>query len=151
MASERPPQSFGGVPRYQPGSGRPPTQSSATVSPSVSRAHAMGLGLNGGKAGLGLGKGKSFKRHKKIPRDTIRSITKGDIRRIARRGGVKRISAVIYDDVRQALKERLSRILYDVVAVLESSGRKTVTVRDVIFALNRLGNPIYGFDPAFIR
>jgi hypothetical protein len=28
-------------------------------------------------------------------------------RRLARRGGVKRISATIYDDVRQALKSRL--------------------------------------------
>jgi histone H3/H4 len=30
--------------------------------------------------------------------------------RLARRGGIKRISRMIYDDVRQALKERLERV-----------------------------------------
>jgi hypothetical protein len=30
--------------------------------------------------------------------------------RLARRGGVKRISATTYDDIRQALKERLHRV-----------------------------------------
>jgi hypothetical protein len=29
---------------------------------------------------------------------------------MARRGGVKRISAMIYDDIRQALKERLTSV-----------------------------------------
>lgn len=32
---------------------------------------------------------------------------KGDIRRLARRGGVTRISGLIYDEVREVVKERL--------------------------------------------
>jgi histone H4 len=44
----------------------------------------------------------------KILRDNIQGITKGSIRRLARRGGVKRISATIYDEVRSALKTRLT-------------------------------------------
>jgi histone H4 len=48
--------------------------------------------LLGGKGGKGLGKGGA-KRHRKILRDNIQGITKPAIRRLARRGGVKRISA----------------------------------------------------------
>ncbi|KAI9848782.1 MAG: Histone H4 [Thelocarpon superellum] len=98
----------------------------------------------GGK-GLGHG-GKGSRRHRKILRDNIQGITKGDIRRMARRGGVKRISSMIYDDIRAAMKDRLSVVLKDVVCFLEHADRKTVTVTDVIFALRRLGTPIYGFD-----
>jgi histone H3/H4 len=55
---------------------------------------------------------------RKIQRDTIRGITKGDLRRLARRGGVKRMSAMVYDDMRTAIKERLEIILKDVVALV---------------------------------
>lgn len=48
--------------------------------------------IAGGKGGKGLGKGGA-KRHRKILRDNIQGITKPAIRRLARRGGVKRISA----------------------------------------------------------
>merc|ERR1712144_36882 len=44
-----------------------------------------------GKGGKGLGKGGA-KRHRKVLRDNIQGITKPAIRRLARRGGVKRIS-----------------------------------------------------------
>ncbi|EOA86963.1 hypothetical protein ACJQWK_08814 [Exserohilum turcicum] len=125
---------------------RGPSSSSST-----SRGFAFGRGAAGlGKAGLG-GKGKgALKRHVKIQRDSIHGITKGDIRRLARRGGVKRISAIVYSDVRQALKDRLALILRDICAIIDSSGRKTVSVTDVVFALRRRGNPIYGFEPSFL-
>lgn len=51
--------------------------------------------FTGGKGGKGLGKGGA-KRHRKILRDNIQGITKPAIRRLARRGGVKRISASEY-------------------------------------------------------
>lgn len=87
------------------------------------------------------------KRHRKIAKDTLRGITKPAIRRLARRGGVKRISAGIYEDIRSALKSRLTMILQDVVTFTEYRQAKTVTANDVIFALRRIGKPIYGFDP----
>ncbi|SPJ80080.1 related to histone H4 [Fusarium torulosum] len=68
-------------------------------------------------------------------------------RRLARRGGVKRISAGIYEDVRKALKARLETILLNCVIYVEHRNAKTVTVRDVIFSLSRLGRPLWGFDP----
>ncbi|KAI0009502.1 histone-fold-containing protein [Xylariaceae sp. FL0662B] len=82
----------------------------------------------------------------KILRDNINGITKPAIRRLARRGGVKRISAQIYDDIRSALRARLETILHDVAAYTEHAKRKTVTINDVLHALRRQGRPIYGFD-----
>ncbi|KAF2265861.1 histone-fold-containing protein [Lojkania enalia] len=147
------PQQFTGVARYG-GATRPATPGpsrAAPTSPQVPGGTQQQQGLGLGAKGLGKWKGIGLKRHKKVLRDTIHSVTKGDIRRLARRGGVKRISNMVYDDVRQALKQRLEIIMKDIVAVVEYGGRRTVTVRDVIFTLNRLGKPIYGFDPSFIR
>ncbi|KAL2120110.1 hypothetical protein VTJ04DRAFT_4136 [Mycothermus thermophilus] len=87
------------------------------------------------------------KRHRKIVKDCIRGITKPAIRRLARRGGVKRISTTIYDEARHALKSYLTTVIRDVVTYTEYRNAKTVTVNDVIFALRRIGKPIYGFDP----
>nr|POE82672.1 histone h4 [Quercus suber] len=95
--------------------------------------------------GKGLGKGPSGKRHRKVLRDNIQGITKPAIRRLASRGGVKRISGAIYDEIRTVVKTRLESILRDVVAVVEMLNRKTVTVHDVVFALKRKGTTIYGF------
>ena len=85
-----------------------------------------------GKGGKGLGKGGA-KRHRKILRDNIQGesssftylvvvthhpnsgITKPAIRRLARRGGVKRISGLIYEETRGVLKiflENVSRHQY---------------------------------------
>ncbi|KAJ3952705.1 hypothetical protein N0V92_010850 [Colletotrichum tropicale] len=110
-------------------------------------------GPGGGKKGTGKvsgGKvlpGQGAKRHRKIMKDTIRGITKPAIRRLARRGGVKRISAMIYDDARSALKDRLTGIIRDCITYVEYRGAKTITIHDVIHSLRRLGAPIYGFDP----
>ncbi|KAM0239316.1 hypothetical protein ACHAPO_003287 [Fusarium lateritium] len=95
----------------------------------------------GGKTVLG------GKRHRKVLRDCIHGITKPAIRRLARRGGVKRISATIYDDIRVALKARLESILQDCVIYVEYRNAKTVTVHDVIHSLSRMGRPLWGFDP----
>lgn len=59
---------------------------------SSSNKHCTDALHSGGKGGKGLGKGGA-KRHRKILRDNIQGITKPAIRRLARRGGVKRISA----------------------------------------------------------
>ncbi|ETS83028.1 hypothetical protein PFICI_04904 [Pestalotiopsis fici W106-1] len=99
-----------------------------------------------GKASLGLGGKSGAKRHRKILRDNIQGVTKGSIRRLARRGGVKRISGGIYEEVRGVLKGYLESVLRDVVLYTEYRQAKTVTTTDVIHALRRRGTPIYGFD-----
>ena len=94
-----------------------------------------------GKGGKGLGKGGA-KRHRKILRDNIQGvysvsapasstcvrcfqfsysfaifsgITKPAIRRLARRGGVKRISGLIYEETRGVLKVFLENVIRDAV------------------------------------
>ncbi|KLJ10401.1 histone [Blastomyces silverae] len=57
----------------------------------------------------------------KFPRDSIQDITKPGIRRLARRGCVKRISA-------------------------KHAKRKTVTSLDVVYALKTQGRLLYGFS-----
>ncbi|CAB0028517.1 unnamed protein product [Trichogramma brassicae] len=87
-----------------------------------------------GKGGKGLGKGGA-KRHRKVLRDNIQGITKPAIRRLARRGGVKRISGLIYEETRGVLK----------VFLENHAKRKTVTAMDVVYALKRQGRTLYGF------
>ena len=62
-----------------------------------------------GKGGKGLGKGGA-KRHRKVLRDNIQGITKPAIRRLARRGGVKRISGLIYEETRGVLKVQTTQL-----------------------------------------
>jgi histone H4 len=67
-----------------------------------------------GKGGKGLGKGGA-KRHRKVLRDNIQGITKPAIRRLARRGGVKRISGLINEETRGVLKGFLENVIRDAV------------------------------------
>ena len=109
----------------------------------------------------GLGKGGA-KRHRKILRDNIQGITKPAIRRLARRGGVKRISGLIYEETRGVLKIFLenvrpvsslfmavvlpfAQVIRDSVTYTEHAKRKTVTALDVVYALKRSGRTLYGF------
>ena len=95
--------------------------------------------------GKGMGKGKGGKRHRLISRDNIKGITKPAIRRLARRGGVKRISDGIYGSTRDVLRLFLEDVIRDAVAYTDYSRRKTVTAMDVVYALKRKGRTIYGF------
>src|SRR5512141_2026911 len=97
-----------------------------------------------GKGGKGLGKGGA-KRHRKVIRDSIQGITKPAIRRLARRGGVKRISGLIYEETRGVLKIFLENVIRDAVTYTEHARRKTVTAMDVVYALKRQGRTLYGF------
>lgn len=100
-------------------------------------------------------------------RDNIQGITKPAIRRLARRGGVKRISGLIYEETRGVLKIFLESvftflplfsyysnpiltpplldIIRDSVTYTEHAKRKTVTSLDVVYALKRAGKTLYGF------
>jgi histone H4 len=91
-----------------------------------------------------LGKGGA-KRHRKVLRDNIQGITKPAIRRLARRGGVKRISGLIYEETRGVLKVFLENVIRDAVTYTEHARRKTVTALDVVHALKRQGRTLYGF------
>uniref|UniRef100_A0A3Q2E2X5 Histone H4 n=1 Tax=Cyprinodon variegatus TaxID=28743 RepID=A0A3Q2E2X5_CYPVA len=87
-----------------------------------------------GKGGKGLGKGGA-KRHRKVLRDNIQGITKPAIRRLAHRGGVKRISGLIYEETRGVLKVFLENVICDAVTYTEHAKRKTVTKLNIIESL----------------
>jgi histone H4 len=79
--------------------------------PLPSDQHSKNYNMSGrGKGGKGLGKGGA-KRHRKVLRDNIQGITKPAIRRLARRGGVKRISGLIYEETRSVLKVFLENVI----------------------------------------
>jgi hypothetical protein len=50
------------------------------------------------------------RRYRFKPKDTIPGISAPDIRRLARRGGVKRISKEIYDEARLVMRQFLSDV-----------------------------------------
>ncbi|KAI1707351.1 centromere kinetochore component CENP-T histone fold domain-containing protein [Ditylenchus destructor] len=96
----------------------------------------------------GRGKGKGLggsKRHRNELRGNIQGITKGAIRRLARRAGVERISGLIYEDTRKVLKTFLENVLKDAVLYCEQAHRTTVSAMDVVYALKRQGRTVYGF------
>merc|ERR1719504_19817 len=93
-----------------------------------------------------IGKGINQGNFRKVIREGgLQGITKPAIRRLARRGGVKRISGLIYEETRGVLKRFLENVLRDSITYTEHSKRKTVTALDVVYALKRQGRTIYGF------
>lgn len=99
-----------------------------------------------GKGGKGLGKGGA-KRHRKLLRDNIQGITKPAIRRLARRGGVKRISGLIYEEICRVSKVFLEDVIRDAVLyTTHANQRKTVSALDVVHALKNQGRTLYGYD-----
>ena len=110
-----------------------------------------------GKGGKGLGlTGAAIRRRNRalygnwwgpgaILRDNIQGITKPAIRRLARRGGVKRISGLVYEEVRGVLAAFVEKIVHGATAYAEHASRKTVTAIDVVQSLKRDGKLLYGY------
>ncbi|TPX67728.1 hypothetical protein SpCBS45565_g03626 [Spizellomyces sp. 'palustris'] len=127
----------------------------------------LGVGIGGkgkgksikrrGPSGINLSNYGTPKRHRLVLRDNLKGITKPAIRRLARRGGVKRMSLTIYDgedgsllqrsvtttwnfanqlaiktEVRSVLKKFLTGVLKDSIAYTEHRRAKTVNAMDVV-------------------
>ena len=97
----------------------------------------------GGKSGKGSGKGP-FKRHWLV-HDNLRGITKTAIARLLRRGGVKRMLGLIYNEVWGVMKVFLEFVVRDAIIYTNYCERHTVTIIDVIYALKRHSQNLYGF------
>lgn len=116
----------------------PPPKKKAMKAPRKSLPTGMGRKSLGGKNAT------VFLRHRKMLRN-IHGITKPSIRRLARRGGVKRISGLIYGETRDVLKYWLECTVRDAITYTEHARRRTVTHMDVLYALKRNGRTLYGF------
>jgi len=84
----------------------------------------------------------AVRHRRKVLRDNIQGITKPAIQRIARRGGVKRISGLMYEEIRTVLKIYLEKVLRDATIITRHSRRKTVRLGDVLMALERQGHKL---------
>lgn len=98
-----------------------------------------------GKGKLTIQPGMARHVHRKLLRNNIKGVTKPAIRRLARRGGVKRIANGVYDETRSVLASFLHMVIADAVAYCEHARRKTVSAMDVLYALKRHGRTLYGF------
>ncbi len=93
---------------------------------------------------------KAKRHHKVVGRAKL---SKGDIHRLARKGGVKRLSLEVYDEINGNIENKtpgllrkfLEIIIRDTVTYTEHSRRKTVSAMDVVYALKRNGKTLYGF------
>ena len=95
--------------------------------------------IHGGKGGKG-----PFKRHRLV-RDNLRAISKAAIARLARRGGVKRMSGLIYNEIRGVMKMFLEFVVQDTIIYTNYCECRTVTIIDVIYVLKCHGHNLYDF------
>ncbi|KAI5012099.1 hypothetical protein ZWY2020_024233 [Hordeum vulgare] len=93
----------------------------------------------------GLGKDDP-KHHQKVPRDNIKVITKSAIERLARRGGMKRIFELIYEETRDFLRIFLKHVIRDTVTYTQHARRKTITTMDAVYVLKHQGGMLYDFE-----
>ena len=96
------------------------------------------------KGAKGLAK-LGAKRHEKKLRDNIQGVTAAALRRLARRGGVKRLGMLVYEETRLVLKVFLSDVIREAIVYSEHANRKTVLTTDVVHALRRRGHTLYGY------
>lgn len=91
------------------------------------------------------GKGSQKRYLHLLKRHHNRDVSQAAIRRLARRGGCRRISGLIYDETRAVLRHFLERILGNSIIYMEHARRRTLTAKDVVYALKKEGKTIYGF------
>lgn len=98
-----------------------------------------------GKAGKLASKGKAKRNTAKSGSKAHFKLSANAIRRLARKGGVKRISSNSYGGVREFVDEFLHRVVSDSTVYAEAAKRVTVTAMDVVYALKKSGRAIYGY------
>lgn len=97
------------------------------------------------QVGKGLGGGMG-KRHCKPPCLGVLDVTKAAIQRLARRGGIERISGLCYDcEARLSeLNLFLHSVVHDTVLYAQQASRTAVQPMDVLHGLKTNGYNFYG-------
>nr|CAH04403.1 histone H4 [Euplotes vannus] len=94
---------------------------------------------------------KSKKRGKNKKKDLdensyyVSGISDGAMKRLARRGGIKRISADVYEELRKIYIVFLEKLVEDSYSYADCAKRKTIIPLDVVYALKRQGRNLYGY------
>ena len=76
---------------------------------------------------------------------TPKAFTSSAIRRIAHRGGVKRLARLTYEEVRGVVHDFVKKLVSDAMVFTEHRRASTVVAMDVVHALKRQGRQIYGY------
>ena len=69
--------------------------------------------------------------------DDSECVTKPVIQRLVLKGGAKRMSGLIYDEIRSIIKERMLDVMMDAAVYADSAKRSTVSINDITHALQR--------------
>ena len=72
-------------------------------------------------------------------------ITNGAIRRLARRGGVKRMASTTGDSMRDYIDDFLNKVVRDTLTFCEHRRGHMITAMDVVYALKKNGRVLYGY------
>lgn len=96
--------------------------------------------LDGSTPRLGSGRAGASKRHRTpLKSGEEGALNKPTIRRLARRGGVKRIGGGVYDTVRAVLRSWLGANIVTATTFAEHARRMVVKLPDVLNALRHHG------------
>jgi histone H4 len=128
------------------------TSNATSVVPTNTLRRFAGIGKGGasrhagrGKGGAsrlaGRGKGGRFA-NKKPKKVGMQNLTKPVIRRLARRGGIHRISGLLYESVREFSMKFLRKIICDAIVFMKHQCRKTITLEDVRRAATHNNNTL---------
>ncbi|KAI5809145.1 macronuclear histone H4, partial [Peziza echinospora] len=99
-----------------------------------------------GKGGKGVSKAWQMRRYINRYHPNTNAFTRPALRRLCRRGGVKRISHASYSDqARTVAYDHVRSLVKDAVTYADHAGRKTVMAMDVVMAVKRQGGGLWGF------
>ena len=79
------------------------------------------------------------KRHRGKRKRQHQGISTPGLRRLARRGGVKRVCAHVYPEIRGLMREFIETTIQDAQRYTQHAYRKTIVVDDILYALKLRG------------
>jgi histone H4 len=74
-----------------------------------------------------------------------RALTARDVRRIAHKAGVRRVDALMRDEVGYVLEHFIEDLVREALIYQQHDRRETMTSMDVALAVKRRGHSLYGF------
>nr|CCD13738.1 unnamed protein product [Trypanosoma congolense IL3000] len=84
-------------------------------------------------------------RRRRAKRVVNKVLSRSSVRRLARRGGVRRLAEPVYDEVRDILKSFVENLLRKAVVYTRYRRRETISASDVVSALRTYGIVLYGY------
>ncbi|KAH6607563.1 hypothetical protein Trco_003876 [Trichoderma cornu-damae] len=80
-----------------------------------------------------------------MPSENVLGIKKPALRRLARRGGIDKITEEVFQEARDAMTDYVKEVMKDIVESVEARGANIVTMDDVKYGIDRRGQTSIGF------